>query len=854
GAHPDLAGKVTAQQNFTDEPDDDLVGHGTHVAATIAGGNTKYRGVAPDADILDGKVCLVYGCPESAILSGMQWAVDQGADIVNMSLGGTDTPEVDPLEEAVETLSAQALFVIAAGNSYRPGTIGSPGSADAALTVGAVDRDDSIAPFSSRGPRVGDSGVKPDVTAPGVAIAAAKSSTGTAGDPVDADHVALSGTSMATPHVAGAAAIIAQQHPDWTGAQIKAALMASAKNNPALTAFDQGTGRVDLAKALTTTVTAQPASLAMGRQQWPHTDDTPVTKTLTYHNTGTEPVTLDLTVDTDAPTGLFTVTPETVTVPAGGQATATVTADTRVGTTDGAFSGTVNAGDTLRTPVSVEREAESYDVTTTFLDAEGNPSTQYSLLVVGMDNDTFARLRDVDNTVTTRLPKGEYLLFTIITTGDPAENRIAVLTRPTLTLTADTGVTFDARTAGPVAITAPEPGAVSMLGDIGILRTTADRSVETGVTFLFSGMPDGLAIGHVGPALPDDQLSTQITEQLRRDPIGEPRVNYRFSWSERGRVPTGFVRAPAAHELAEVESTFGPAPADHELEHGGYAVAPPGGSSWMVLPRVQPGGRVIDRVNTDGARWLWLVRQDWGGLPSIEYRTTEARAYQPGERVEERFLSPVFGPGLPSTPYGGLYRVGDAITVAVPLLDDSAGHLGDSVPYETARTTLYRDGQEVGRTTRPAGQFTVPAGVAGYRAEAELVRLPGTSEFSTAVKGAWTFRSDTVAGDQPRKLPLSVARFTPRLDAHGATPAGRYLAIPFTVEQQQDADNGRVGKVEVEVSFDDGKTWTKAPVIGRTAFVHNPGQAGFASLRAKGSDSKGNTFEQTVIRAYKITA
>jgi subtilisin family serine protease len=238
------------------------------VAATIASAGAKYRGVAPDARVLDGKVCVTYGCAESWILSGMQWAASEGADVINMSLGGTDTPGIDPLEEAVNTLSAQygTLFVIAAGNSYSAETIGSPGSADAALTVGAVDRNEQIAPFSSRGPRVGDGAVKPDVTAPGA---------GSIGTPVGDNHVALSGTSMATPHVAGAAALLKQQHPTWTGAQIKAALVTAAKPNPALTAYDQGAGRVDVARAIAQTVTADPVSVGLGLHEWPHSDDKP---------------------------------------------------------------------------------------------------------------------------------------------------------------------------------------------------------------------------------------------------------------------------------------------------------------------------------------------------------------------------------------------------------------------------------------------------------------------------------------------------------------------------------------------------------------------------------------------------
>ncbi len=93
---------------------------------------------------------------------------------MNLSLGGQDTPDIDPLEAEVNKLSAEKgiLFAIAAGNEG-PESIGSPGSADAALTVGAVDGNDKLADFSSTGPRVGDSAIKPDVTAPGVDITAA---------------------------------------------------------------------------------------------------------------------------------------------------------------------------------------------------------------------------------------------------------------------------------------------------------------------------------------------------------------------------------------------------------------------------------------------------------------------------------------------------------------------------------------------------------------------------------------------------------------------------------------------------------------------------------------------------------
>ena len=344
--HPDLAGKVVDERNFTSDPDNrDLVGHGTHVASIIAGSGAAsgglYRGVAPGATLIDGKVCATLGCSESAILAGMQWAsTDKHARVVNLSLGGSDAEGMDPLEAAVNTLTAAngTLFVIAAGNNGPDaGTLDSPGSADAALTVGAVDASDQLAWFSSRGPRVGDGALKPDITAPGVGIVAARSATGVIGDPINDMYVQMSGTSMATPHVAGSAAIVAQLHPDWIAEQLKADLMASASPNPAMTGYEQGAGRVDVERAITQVVTAQPASVSLGTALWPHADDAPTTRTLTYSNAGTTDLTLQLTLaitgpgGVTPPAGMFTLDQNPVIVPAGGAASVVVNVDTRMG-------------------------------------------------------------------------------------------------------------------------------------------------------------------------------------------------------------------------------------------------------------------------------------------------------------------------------------------------------------------------------------------------------------------------------------------------------------------------------------------------------------------------------------------
>ncbi|MFE2694965.1 S8 family serine peptidase, partial [Streptomyces mirabilis] len=223
--HPDLVGQVSDSASFVPGEDDiaDYNGHGTHVASTIVGTGSasdgKERGVASGARLAVGKVLNSEGSgQESWIIAGMEWAArDQKARIISMSLGGGGD-KTDPMSQSVDELSHDtgALFVIAAGNGG-PHSISSPGAADSALTVGAVDSTDTLADFSSQGPRDGDGGLKPEITAPGVDIVAARSHYKRG----SGYYTTMSGTSMATPHVAGAAALLASEHPDWTGTQLK---------------------------------------------------------------------------------------------------------------------------------------------------------------------------------------------------------------------------------------------------------------------------------------------------------------------------------------------------------------------------------------------------------------------------------------------------------------------------------------------------------------------------------------------------------------------------------------------------------------------------------------------------------
>ncbi|KON88001.1 hypothetical protein AF332_14995 [Sporosarcina globispora] len=214
--HPDFKNSnyeniVKEAKSFVEGEDFvDHHGHGTHVASTIAGSGAasggKNKGVAPGAELLIGKVLSdAGGGTESGIIAGMQWAVQEKADIVSMSIG-TNQPSdgTDPISQAVNNLSeaSSTLFVIAAGNAgSTKGSVGSPGAAEKALTVGAVDKSQTefLAAFSSRGPVINNYRVKPEITAPGVGIVAARAAGTTMGTPIDANYTSANGTSMATP-------------------------------------------------------------------------------------------------------------------------------------------------------------------------------------------------------------------------------------------------------------------------------------------------------------------------------------------------------------------------------------------------------------------------------------------------------------------------------------------------------------------------------------------------------------------------------------------------------------------------------------------------------------------------------
>ncbi|MFF7451730.1 MULTISPECIES: S8 family serine peptidase [unclassified Streptomyces] len=876
--HPDLKDRILKAKNFTgSDSADDRQGHGTHVASTIVGSGAKssgkYKGVAPGAELLVGKVLDDTGFgDDSDIIAGMQWAVAQGAKVVNMSLGSPDTADVDPLEKAVNDLSASShtLFVIAAGNSGPSDTtLGTPGSAAAALTVAAVNRDDKIASWSSRGPTA-DGRLKPDIAAPGVDIIAAKAAHGTEGNDEAPGYVSMSGTSMATPHTAGAAAILAQEHPDWTGEQLKSALTASAKTLGGVTAYDAGVGRVDLPQAIDATVASEPSSVDFGTPApWPHDDDAPVTRTVTYRNDGSRPITLDLDATATgpggkaAPTGMVTVSPARLTVPADGTAKATVTADTRLGSADGLYSGAINAsgdGQSVRTALVVDREVEAHTLTLVTTRRDGKRDNAPDVTVAGLD--TGKQFTPYDDgkaqrgTVTLRLPKGRYVISAM--TVSPA-GRSAQLVAPHIVLDHDTTVALDGRKAKPVKVTAPDRRATLRDGQVVFAARGAKRAYDFSVGADLDAKDTFL--GQVGPSAPANSAIAQIGGVWQHTATSPA---YNLVTTHSGGFFDGLTGTFASTRgMARVNTPVATTLAKASTAPQGWWTTPGWPSLDQVISplegplRPAPTSSVMQYLSADhGMRWYLGTRTQNGTDGEGVTAFADSRRFEPNRTYRITLDGGVHGPIVTPTQTVGGLRVGRYYALCVPMFSGGAGDISYSRQIQI-HTRLTSGSKVIGDFTEdtcPNTYSNLRAGTARYKLSITADRSKGY-RISDHVEGVWTFTSANTPETEVAAWPLSVVRFNPNLSLTGTAKAGARITVPLSL-QGPAAARGHLKSLTVKASYDGGRTWKQVTVHSAASgkpylTLTNPSRPGTVSFRADLADTAGNTYTGTIHNAYR---
>ena len=235
--HPEFAGRSFITNSFVGQPVQDLHGHGTHTTGTACGpqapaGPIQRYGIGFGTQIFAGKVLTNSGSGTQAqVLAGMNWAIANKCAVISMSLGAQIPVQPSYTAAGAAALAAGCLIIAAAGNaSSRPGVInpaGAPANSPTIMSVAALDSSLRVAVFSNGG--------KVDIAGPGVSVFSSW--------PRPTLHNTISGTSMATPHVAGCAALWAQSNPAFRGAALRAKLVATARHLP-FPASDVGAGLV----------------------------------------------------------------------------------------------------------------------------------------------------------------------------------------------------------------------------------------------------------------------------------------------------------------------------------------------------------------------------------------------------------------------------------------------------------------------------------------------------------------------------------------------------------------------------------------------------------------------------------
>jgi subtilisin family serine protease len=879
--HPDLAGgKVVASADFAESGSTtDHFGHGTHVASIVAGTGARAagarKGVAFGASLLNGKVLDDFGFgTDSGIIAGMEWAAKQKARIVNMSLGGFPTDGTDPMSQAITRLTARyrTLFVVAAGN-FGPGqqTVENPGVATAALTVGAVDASDELADFSGRGPRFGDYAMKPDITAPGVDIIAARAAGTALGDPVNQWYTRLTGTSMATPHVAGAAAIMAQRWPTWTPARIKAVLMGTADPNPDLGVYEQGGGRLDIGHAIDQRLIARRANVDYGYFRYPQTGVEPVTKAVPLLNLGSSAATVDLRVELDtedgdpAPARMVSITPSRLTIAPGAEASAQVTVDVQAGP-PGLYSGAVIAtpasGPAVRVPIGFYKEPERYNLTLKAIDRDGKPATFADAGVMNVDDGAqFADFVFFDETgsATLRVAPGNYHIMGFVVGGN--FDTFSMVGDPETRVSGDTTFTLDARKAKPVRVR------------IRGVDTDAN-SADLGYTRLDDGGNYGLAMSWGVGGDTAERLFAEPTDPVR---VGQFEVELRIRLLPAGT--TSLATASALYdlllfggrvpdpprwvvdgtgELARITARYRSLNDNAEYSDVRVGFAPlqffaGGGYESIAVPRTR-----YEYVSA--APVYWFHDASWyRGEAFIDFLGPTEGPYQPGQRTEERWF------WAPLHAYGYGDRSASSMFVGTADLRDTGDHNGypwswSDDPAFAQAFRLYRNGQLIGRATDPFLQVSVPATRAQYRLERDL-NLTGVTGLANVSRTRWWFNSASPGGQDPYAvLPLLDVEYQAApLGGRNGAVAGRPVTIDLRLARQEGASPSEVVAATLQLSTNDGATW-KEISLERVEAGHYRGvlpgsrlRAGtWVSLRTTGRDVTNSRVAQALIRAFPV--
>jgi subtilisin family serine protease len=885
--HPDLRGRVAVEANFTTEASaGDGNGHGTHVASILGGSGAAAhgarRGVAFDSRLLSGKVLGSDGKGQASwVIAGMQWAAEQGADVVNLSLGARAGHGDDPVAQALDALTAStgALFVVAAGNSGAGAipSIETPGIAASALTVGNAGPDGKPVFSSSNGPTDATYRSKPDLTAPGVGIVGARAGGGDANP-----YVAMSGTSQATPHVAGAAALLRQQHPDWNWQQIKTALMVSADTQiPEPMPYEEGAGLLDLAAATTETLRLNRGNVDFGYLRYPDATE-PMTIELELRNNGRQPQIVHLADSATSrlgdalPDNAVTLSSTEVTVAPGTseQVTATLTpAEVEPGVYSGHVRLTRAGHDPIDLPLSFYAEAPRHDVRLTVLDRHGQPYAGGSVWLGNtqrMSRPTGGGFTivplDENGQGTGRLAPGPISAMARVETPatDDEPATVAFAGSPEVMLDRDISLTIDARRAQPLQPATVE-GADTTVHRASVHYVHVDAAGTNRI---------GATIYATGEDITHQRLFLQPTAPVRHgNAVIETRWELDAKGERHGRQadvyhlvlggptipdpPVYRVPRQQVRDLARLESDY-TAPtgaAGTSVETWEAVTELVNGTVVFERPLPVPRKRVEMVTARPGVRWRQCVT---GPDPVAARLCSPSTAYRAGER-----RSPSWFRSATPAVFDAAHSA-DRLMLPVALADGE--HWGSVLELDAMGTQslrLFRNGVELPRVPL-SNYFDSPPEPAMFRLEHSARPDPARLPIGSEVRTAWTFPSQAPTdpaqwSTSPRLLSL---QYRPRTDARGTLPEWRPLVSTIrmvSVANWLETPRVERGSLRMWASTDHGKRWHEAVVVPLPdgsffTIVPRlfPRSGGTVSVRVEGKAAEGRAIEQTIIDAYPV--
>jgi subtilisin family serine protease len=862
--HPDLAGQVRAERNFTDSATtDDVLGHGTHVASLVAGTGAAAQGarqgIAPGARLLNGKVLSDHGDGRlSWLIAGMEWAVAEGADVVNLSVAAHPGEADDPVVQALDTLAVDSgtLFVVAAGNSgwngWVPHSVSSPGTATSALTVGAVDAEDRSPGFTGQGPTLGSYRTKPDIAAPGVMLLGAR-----AGARDDDVYRESSGTSMATPLVAGAAALVMDQHPDWSWKQVRSAITTSA--DPLGEPWSTGAGRLALESMVEVRTTVAPSTLSPGAVM--HPQESPMRMAVTLTNTGAESRTYSATDaqvapsdGTVAPEGALVVTPAIVTIRAGETASVEVVFDPAQVRDDYwhghvEFSG--DDGSSLRLPFATYDEPERYWLDVTVLDRNGEPSAGTRARFLNSDlGFMYSEVLDERGQARLRVAPGTYATVNTIHTAEGDASTTTLAGTTSLVVEADTSITIDAREAEQVS-----PPTIRG-GDTEATEFSLAWNITAG---------DGNGYGDViAPPIEDVLAGRVFVTPGQAGGAGTVETAVRWRLESKGRrtpqMPDAYELVFVADRLADPTASVLPrrevgrlaevtehhyAPAhDAAVLRGLTSVTSMGPGIVHRQELAAPSSETVLMTADDSV--LWGYDTYWLDEDQQLLSSPEPLAREPASHVEQHMRRALHVGAWQADhgPWGlGVHQGFTDGTLVGPV----GRHL-----VRSASTALYRDDELVGSSPEVFGWFDVPAERSVYRLVGEVLLHDGRRS-----QTSWGFSSQ--APDDPDAgsftPPLMTVDYGPSVSARGTAEARAHLNFDLRIGYLAGADaDEQVTDARLQWSPDGGETWRDAAVrrTGPARFhamvkkQQLPG-GGSLSVRLQATDGDGNSIDQTVV-------